>query len=91
MFHACTSAQISDFVPEKRGFGIHGHSTTISLERAFSNVLEDMARECGLTLPRLIEKVLEGCLVANDKNLASGLRVICLEYLNVYVGRETAR
>jgi predicted DNA-binding ribbon-helix-helix protein len=26
----------------------------------------------------------DGCLVANDKNIASCLRVICLKYLNVY-------
>lgn len=84
MFSSCTTSQISEFVPEKRGFRIHGHSTTISLERAFWNVLEDMARESKLPLPRLIEKVHDGCLVANDKNIASCLRVICLKYLNVY-------
>src|SRR5690606_26300913 len=39
MFNACTTAQISEFIPEKRGFRIHGHSTTVSLERAFWNVL----------------------------------------------------
>lgn len=86
MFNACTTEQISEFVPEKRGFRIHGHSTTIALERAFWNVLEDMARESRLTLPRLVERVHDGCLVANDKNIASCLRVICLKYLNIYAG-----
>jgi predicted DNA-binding ribbon-helix-helix protein len=84
MFGACTTSQINEFIPEKRGFRIHGHSTTISLERAFWTVLEDMARETGHTLPRLIERIHTGCLVANDKNIASCLRVICLKYLNVY-------
>ncbi len=84
MFNACTTSQISEFVPEKRGFRIHGHSTTIALERAFWTVLEDMARETGQTLPRLIERIHSGCLVANDKNIASCLRVICLKYLNIY-------
>ena len=55
-----------------------------SLERAFWNVLDDMASESKITLPRLIERVHDGCLVANDKNIASCLRVICLKYLNVY-------
>ena len=87
MFNACSTSQINEFVPEKRGFRIHGHSTTLSLERAFWNALEDMARECGLSLPRLIEKVHDGCLVANDKNIASCLRVICLKYVNVYAAR----
>jgi len=84
MFSACTTAQISEFIPEKRGFRIHGHSTTVSLERAFWNVLEDMARESQVSLPRLIERVHDGCLVANDKNISSCLRVICLKYLNIY-------
>jgi len=41
MFNACTTDQINEFVPEKRGFRIHGHSTTIRLETAFWSVLED--------------------------------------------------
>lgn len=91
MFNACSTSQIGEFLPEKRGFRIHGHSTTMCLERAFWTALEDMARECGLTLPRLIEKVHDGCLVANDKNIASCLRVICLKYLNVYAASPGAR
>ena len=90
MFNACTTSQISEFIPEKRGFRIHGHSTTISLERAFWNVLDDMARETKLPLPRLVERVHDGCLVANDKNIASCLRVICLKYLNVYASGSAA-
>lgn len=90
MFNSCTTAQISEFVPEKRGFRLHGHSTTVSLERAFWNVLEAMAQDCGLTVPRLIERVLDGCLVANDKNLASCLRVISLKYLNIYAMGDLA-
>ncbi len=89
MFNACTTAQISEFIPQKRGFRIHGHSTTISLERAFWNVLEGMAHECQLTLPRLLEYVLDNCLVANEKNLSSCLRVICLKYLNIYAMADT--
>lgn len=84
MFNACTTSQITEFIPEKRGFRIHGHSTTIALERAFWNVLEDMARTLQLTLPRLVERVHDGCLVANDKNIASCLRVICVKWLIVY-------
>lgn len=90
MFNACSTAQISEFVPEKRGFRIHGHSTTVALERAFWNVLEAMAIECNLTLPRLLEYVLDNCLVAHDKNLSSCLRVICLKYLNVYAIPNTS-
>ena len=51
MFNACTTDQISEFIPEKRGFRIHGHSTTVRLERAFWAVLEMMASEQELELP----------------------------------------
>jgi predicted DNA-binding ribbon-helix-helix protein len=84
MFNACTTAQISEFVPEKRGFRLHGQSTTVTLERAFWNVLDAMAEDCGMPVPRLLEQVLDSCMVANDKNLSSCLRVICLKYLNIY-------
>ena len=85
MFNACTTDQIAEFIPEKRGFRIHGHATTIRLERAFWNVLEYMADERDITLPVLIERIHDQCLIANDKNLASCLRVICLKFLNIYV------
>ena len=84
MFNACTTDQISEFIPEKRGFRIHGHSTTVRLEAAFWNVLELMAEEQGIMLPELIQRIHDHCLVANDKNLASCLRVICLKFLNIY-------
>lgn len=84
IFQACTTDQIKEFVPEKRGFRIHGHSTTLRLEAAFWSVLDEMARDESLSLVELIEKIHDTCLVANDKNLASCLRVICLKYLNVY-------
>jgi predicted DNA-binding ribbon-helix-helix protein len=90
MLNACTTDQINEFIPQKRGFRIHGHSTTISLERAYWSVLEEMARDAKLTLPETIELIHDQCLVANDKNLASCLRVICLKYINIYGARGDA-
>lgn len=89
MFNACTTDQINEFISEKRGFRIHGHSTTVSLEHAFWSVLEEMGRNEGLTLPKIIELIHDQCLVANDKNLASCLRVICLKYVNIYYARSS--
>ena len=80
MFNACTTEQINEFAPQKRGFRIHGHSTTIRLEAAFWHVLDEMARDSRMEMPGLIEMIHDHCLVANDKNLASCLRVICLKY-----------
>ncbi|MFT5504416.1 MAG: putative DNA-binding ribbon-helix-helix protein [Gammaproteobacteria bacterium] len=84
IFHACTTDQIKEFSPEKRGIRIHGHSTTLRLETAFWSVLEEMARNEKLSLGELVQKIHDTCLVANDKNLASCLRVICLKYINIY-------
>ena len=84
MFNACAIDQIHDFMPERRSFRIHGHSTSIRLERVFWTVLESMAGELKMTLPELIERIHEQCMVANDKNIASCLRVICIKYINVY-------
>ena len=90
MFNACTTEQINEFVPQKRGFRIHGHSTTIRLEAAFWHTLEDMARDLHMDLPEIIEVIHDHCLVANDKNLASCLRVICLKYAEVLLESRTA-
>ena len=84
MFTACTTDQINEFIPQKKGFRIHGHSTTLRLERAFWSVLEEMAHQEGMSLSELVEQIHDTCLVANEKNLASCLRVICLKYLNLY-------
>ena len=88
MFNACTTGQISEFASRKRGFRIHGHSTTIRLEAAFWHVLDDMGRELGMDMPNLIETIHDECLVANDKNLASCLRVICLKYIQTVSQRD---
>ncbi len=84
MFSACSTDQISEFTPQKRGFRIQGHSTTIRLEKAFWSVLEEMANDMDRELSEMIEMIQEGCIVANDKNLSSCLRVICLKYINAY-------
>lgn len=84
IFNACTTDQMEEFIPVKRGFRIHGHSTTIRLERAFWNILELMAENRNVTLSNMIETIHDQCLVANDKNLASCLRVIAVKYINIY-------
>ena len=83
MFEYCNTEQAAEYKPEKRSLRIHGHSTTIRLEKAFWSVLEELAREERVSLVQLIGKVSEHCLQANDKNLASCLRVVCLKYINI--------
>ena len=43
-----------------------------------------------MDLPEIIEVIHDHCLVANDKNLASCLRVICLKYAEVLLESRTA-
>lgn len=81
MFNECANDESSEYAPEKRSFRVCGHSTTVSLERAFWGVIESLAAELGETVPQLIERVFLGCVVCNDKNVSSCLRVICLKYL----------
>lgn len=84
MFNACTTEQINEFIPEKRSLRIHGQSTTLRLERAFWNVLDEIAHDHKMSVNGVIQEIADQCLVANDKNLASCLRVICLKYMNIY-------
>ncbi len=83
MFGICTAEQSHEFEPVRRSVRIHGHSTTIRLERAFWSVLEILAGEEGTSVAELITRIHDHCLTANDKNLASCLRVVCLKYINI--------
>ena len=83
MFELCNLEQEPEYQPHKRSIRIHGHSTTIRLERAFWNVLDHIANVEDVSVGHLIGRVHDHCLVANDKNLASCLRVVCLKYINL--------
>ncbi len=83
LFSLCNAEQAREYQPEKRSVRIHGHSTTIRLERAFWTVLDEMASEEGVTASALVTRIHDHCLVNNDKNLASCLRVVCLKYINL--------
>lgn len=83
LFGLCNGEQDKEFLPERRSLRIHGHSTTIRLERAFWNVLEDLANIEGTTVVGLVTKIYDHCQFANNKNLASCLRVVCLKFINI--------
>lgn len=86
MFNDCANEQSSEYATEKKGFRVCGHSTTVALERAFWEVIDVMAVDIGITVPQLIERVFLGCVVCNDKNVSSCLRVICLKYCSDHGG-----
>lgn len=83
LFALCNTDQTLEYLPERRSLRIHGHSTTIRLERAFWSVLEVLAEEEGVPVAGLVTKIIDHCLEANQKNLASCLRVVCLKYINI--------
>jgi len=83
LFGLCNVDQQMEFQPVRRSLRIHGHSTTIRLERAYWTVLEMLAGEEGITVAALVTKIHDHCQVANEKNLASCLRVVCLKFINI--------
>ncbi len=83
LFALCNVDQQKEFAPERRSLRIHGHSTTIRLERAFWTVLDMLAREEDLTVASLVTRIHDHCQIANEKNLASCLRVVCLKFINI--------
>jgi len=83
LFSLCNVEQHLEFESERRSMRLHGHSTTIRLERAFWTVLGILAAEEDITVTALVTRIHDHCQVANDKNLASCLRVVCLKYINI--------
>jgi predicted DNA-binding ribbon-helix-helix protein len=70
------------FAKVSRSVRIGGHSTSVRLESAFWNALEDMAAMEGLSTAKLIAELYREALEQHDdmSNLASMLRTVCLLY-----------
>ena len=83
MFALCPINPDDEYMPVRRSIRLHGHSTTIRLERAFWTVLEELAAKEGSTPAALITRIYDHCLGTNQKNLASCLRVVCLKYIEL--------
>ena len=84
LFGQCGPVQAREFyAPVRRSFRIHGHSTTIRLEQAFWETLETIAVEESLTVAALMNRIHDHCQIANERNLASCLRVICLKFIEI--------
>lgn len=83
LFCLCNTDQNEEFEPLRRSLRIHGHSTTVRLEKAFWTVLELLAEEEGMGVSEMVTRIHDHCMIANDKNLSSCLRVVCLKYINI--------
>ena len=60
----------------KRSFTLHGHRTSVALERAFWDALEVAAASQGIPLIHLIKKIDE----SRTGSLSSALRLYALEF-----------
>lgn len=80
MFRICDTQGQPNFNRMRRSLRIHGHSTTIRLEAAFWDVLDELAERENCSIAELVAKVDEHCPI-DHSNLASCLRVLSLVYV----------
>lgn len=78
------SAQTSErYAHQTRSIRLSGHATSIRLEAAFWEILEEIARLQGVTLGRFLTKLHDEVLEFNEEsvNFTALLRCACLTYL----------
>jgi predicted DNA-binding ribbon-helix-helix protein len=82
MCRLLTAQGTQRFRKVSRSVRISGHSTSVRLETAFWQVLEDIAKREGLSTSKLISELYDEALELHGKmsNLASILRTVCLIY-----------
>lgn len=82
MCRVLTAQSTQRFSKISRSVRISGHSTSVRLEAAFWQVLEDIARMEGLSTSKLISELYDEALELHGgmSNLASMLRTVCLIY-----------
>lgn len=71
------------YAADTRSVRLHGHATSIRLETAFWDILEEIAQKEQISVARFIGVLHDEILGQQDEiaNLASFLRVTCLHYL----------
>ena len=82
MCRVLTAHSKDRFLTVNRSVRIAGHSTSVRLESAFWDVLEDIASQEGLSTPKLISVLYHEALERHGglANLASLLRTVCVIY-----------
>lgn len=85
------SAQTADrYAYQTRSIRLGGHATSIRLEAAFWDILEEIAMMQGVTLGRFLSKLHDEVLEFQEAemNFTSLLRCACLTYLAEVRGQE---
>lgn len=82
MCRVLTTQSQDRFMKINRSIRISGHSTSVRLESAFWDVLEDIASREGLSTSKLISTLYHEALDKHGglANLASMLRTVCVIY-----------
>ena len=80
---------VASYEPETRSIRLAGHATSIRLERAFWDILEEIAAHEGVTLPRFLNALHDEVLELHGEcaNFASLVRCSCLKYACEIRGR----
>ncbi len=75
-----------------RSIRLGGHATSIRLESAFWSILEEIAAEQGVSVPRFLTKLHDEVLDFRGEitNFTSLLRCACLTYVSDVRGKEEA-
>ncbi|MGL4239699.1 MAG: ribbon-helix-helix domain-containing protein [Beijerinckiaceae bacterium] len=75
-----------------RSIRLGGHATSIRLEAAFWTILEEIAAEQGVSMPRFLTKLHDEVLDFRGEiiNFTSLLRCACLTYMSEVKGRDAA-
>lgn len=78
-----TTQDPATYASETRSVRLHGHATSIRLEAAFWDILEDIAARESMTVARFVSVLHDEVLVRQGDvpNFASFLRVSCLHWL----------
>jgi predicted DNA-binding ribbon-helix-helix protein len=73
----------ASYESETRSLRLHGHSTSIRLERAFWAALDEIAAEGGMTTPQFIARLHDEVTEQQGeaRNFTSLLRCACLVHL----------
>ena len=73
----------ASYAAETRAIRLHGHATSIRLEAAFWDILDEIAAKEEMSVARFIGVLHDEILFQQGEiaNLASFLRVTCLHYL----------
>ena len=81
-----------DYQPETRRLRLNGQSTSIRLERAFWEIVDDIARSEGLSTPAFVSRLHSEVLMMHGEaqNFTSLLRCACLIHLG-QMAPQTAR